>query len=120
MTTVKAGTVTNYVAALPDAQRGLAERVCAIIDAELPGLGAVWHGHPVWSLGDAPGRRPAAMIRSYPRYLTFGLFLGKEIVDRSGRLDTRGSMAHVKLAEPGDIDETLFRDWLRQVAQLER
>lgn len=47
MITTKPATVTHYVAALPDAQRGLAERVCAIIDAELPGVGAVWHGHPV-------------------------------------------------------------------------
>jgi hypothetical protein len=112
-------TVDEYVAAQPEALRAIAEKLIPVIEGVLPGTGAMWHGHPVWSLGTAPGRNPVCLIKAYPSYLTFGVWQGRRITDGSGRLETKG-MPHVKLRTPEDIDEALFTEWLHQARALEQ
>ncbi|MFD0663383.1 hypothetical protein [Thermocatellispora tengchongensis] len=97
----KFATIDEYVASLPEAQRDMAGRLVRLIEEVLPGTGALWHGHPVWSLGDKPGASPVCLIKSYPGHLTFGLWRGLRVTDPSGRLvpGTR-EMASVKLRAP--------------------
>jgi hypothetical protein len=116
----KYATVDDYVSAQPQALRAIAEKLLPVIEAVLPGSGAVWHGHPVWSLGAAPGTNPVCLIKAYPSHLTFGVWRGREIADDSGRLDTSGGMAHVKLRALGDVDAALFTGWLNQACALEK
>ncbi|WP_431907492.1 DUF1801 domain-containing protein [Amycolatopsis thermoflava] len=113
-------TVTEYVEKLPATQREIAERLLGLIETALPGTGAVWHGHPVWSLGPAPGKQAVCLVKAYPKHVTFGFWRGQEITDPSGRLQpgARG-MASVKLREPAEIDDELFANWLGQAAGLE-
>lgn len=113
-------TVEEYFASLPAGLRVVAERLQPILDSELPGAGAVWHGHATWSLGDAPGKSPVCLAKAYPSYLTFSFWRGQAIQDPSGRLESgaRG-MAGVKLRTVDDIDPDLFADWLRQARALE-
>ncbi|KAA2257910.1 DUF1801 domain-containing protein [Solihabitans fulvus] len=114
-------TVQDYVDSLPESQREIADTLLPLIDAALPGAGAVWHGHPVWSLGAAPGKATVCHVKSYPKYLTFGLFRGQEIADAAGRLEAGSrTMASVKLRSTADIDGDLFADWLRQAREVEQ
>jgi hypothetical protein len=118
----KFATVEEYFASLPEPLRPTAELLLPIVDRELPGAGAVWHGHATWSLGDAPGRSPACLVKGYPSYLTFSFWKGQAIDDPSGRLEATGAqqMAGVKLRSVDDLDAELFTRWLRQAGALER
>lgn len=116
----KPATVTEYAAALDQPLREIAEKLQTIVDAALPQQGAVWHGHPVWSLGPAPGKTPVAYFKAYSSYVTFGLWRGQEISDPSGRLEPAArQMAAVRLRTPADIDPDLFATWLRLAHDLE-
>ncbi|MER5333422.1 DUF1801 domain-containing protein [Micromonospora sp. NPDC002717] len=114
-------TVTDYLAGLDAPLREIGEKLLPVIEAALPGAtGAVWHGHPVWGLGDRPGRRPVCLVKAYAGYVTFGLWRGREITDPSGRLVPGArQMAAVKLRTLADVDPALFTDWLRQAHDLE-
>ncbi|MBO0686815.1 MAG: DUF1801 domain-containing protein [Candidatus Dormibacteraeota bacterium] len=112
-------TVDEYLTSLAEPLREVGESMCSVIDTVLPDAGALWHGCPVWSLGSAPGKSPVCLIKAYPSYLSFGLWRGREISDPSGRMDTTGGMAHVKLRTAADVDADLFSDWLRQARDLE-
>ena len=115
----KFATVTEYVHSLPENQREIAARLLDLIDDALPGTGALWHGHPVWSLGSAPGKQPVCLVKAYPAHVTFGFWRGQEIDDPSGRLEAgaRG-MANVKLRGTDDLDDVLFTTWLRRAREL--
>ncbi|GAA4087038.1 DUF1801 domain-containing protein [Actinomadura miaoliensis] len=116
----KFATVEQYVASLPEAQREIADRLLPLIEKVLPGAGAIWHGHPVWSLGDKPGRSPVCLVKAYSAHVTFGLWRGGEVTDPSGRLEPGSrTMAAVKLRTLDDVDEELFTAWLRQARDLE-
>jgi hypothetical protein len=116
----KFATVDEYVASLDGPFRDVAAKMVSLIDAAMPDApGAMWQGHPVWSAGEKPGKQPVALIKAYPKYVTFGLWKGREVDDPDGRIDTSGSMASVKLASVDDIDEALFTGWLKQARALE-
>jgi hypothetical protein len=106
-------TVGEYVAALPAPLGDVAARARATIDAEL-GDGRMWHGHPVWMVGTTP----VALLKAYSSYVTLGLFQGQLISDESGRLEPAArQMASLRLRSLADIDEPLFRGWLRQARE---
>ncbi|MDG4806111.1 DUF1801 domain-containing protein [Micromonospora sp. WMMD1120] len=113
--------VDDYLVGLPDPLREIGERLTPIIAAALPeATGAMWHGHPVWGLGDRPGRRPVCLIKAYRSDITFGLWRGQEITDGSGRLRPAArTMAVVKLRAVADIDPAQIAGWLHAAAALE-
>ncbi|MGV9774978.1 DUF1801 domain-containing protein [Streptosporangium sp. NPDC003464] len=113
-------TVQDYLTSLPEAQRQITDKLLPLIEAALPGAGAVWQGHPVWSLGSAPGKSPVCYVKAYSAYVTFGFWRGQEIADPSGRLEPNArAMAGVKLRTPADIDPDLFTAWLHEARDLE-
>jgi hypothetical protein len=113
-------TVDDYVAALPETQRRIAGALVSLVEAVLPGAGAIWHGHPVWSLGPAPGRSPVCLVKAHPRHVTFGFWKGQALRDPSGRLQAASrEMAVVKLRSPEDVDAEQFSAWLREARTLE-
>jgi len=113
--------IDDYLAGLPGPLREIGEKLAPIITTALPGAtGAMWHGHPIWGLGDQPGRRPVCLLKAYRSDVTFGLWRGQEITDPSGRLVPGArAMAAVKLRGVVDIDPALFTEWLRSAAALE-
>lgn len=113
--------IDTYLTGLAPALREVGEQIRPVVDAALPDAGsAMWHGHPVWGLGDVPGRRPICLLKAYTSYVTFGLWRGQEITDPSGRLEPGArQMASVKLRSAADIDPELFAGWLRQARALE-
>ncbi|MEV0154350.1 DUF1801 domain-containing protein [Micromonospora sp. NPDC050686] len=114
-------TVSDHLTTLDPPLRHLAEELRTVIEAALPeAAGAVWHGHPVWGLGDKPGRQPVCLVKGYSSYVTFGLWRGQDIEDRSGRLVPGARrMASVRLRGVADVDPDLFTGWLRQAYALE-
>ncbi|GAB3845417.1 hypothetical protein GCM10029963_23690 [Micromonospora andamanensis] len=118
---MKAASINDYLAGLDGSLRETAEALRPVIDGALTdAAGVMWHGHPVWGLGEAPGRRPICLLKAYPSHLTFGLWRGQEITDRPDRLKPGArQMASVRLAAITDIDEPLFAAWLRQARALE-
>lgn len=119
----KVSTVEDYLAAVADPLREIGLKLRPIIETALPDAhAAVWHGHPVWSLTEAPGKGPVCLLKAYTQHVTFGLWRGQTISDPSGRLVPSGSaqMAHVKLRSVADIDSALFTDWLHQAWELEK
>jgi hypothetical protein len=114
----KSVTVAEYLAAQPEPLREIGEKILPIIEAVLPEAGAVWHGHPVWSLGAAPGKGAVCLLKAQPSYLTFGLWRGRDLADAE-QLDVKGSMANVKLRTIADVDPDLFTRWLREARELE-
>jgi hypothetical protein len=82
----KHATVDEYIAAIPEPLREVAERTREVVDAELEGAtSAIRWSHPTWSIGKAP----VCYLRTASRHLTFGFWRGASIDDRSGRLDRR-------------------------------
>ncbi|MET0233122.1 MAG: DUF1801 domain-containing protein [Kibdelosporangium sp.] len=112
--------VPDYVDSLPAAQREIAGTLLPLIADVLPGTDGIWHGHPVWSLGPAPGKSPVCLIKAYSAHVTFAFWKGQAIKDPSGRLQPAANeMAGVKLRSTADIDPDLFTDWLKQARTLE-
>ncbi|GIG67145.1 DUF1801 domain-containing protein [Phytomonospora endophytica] len=110
--------VNDYTAALPTEQREITAKLVTLIEEALPGAGAVWHGHPVWSAGAKPGERPVAFFKAYPKYVTFGFWRGAELGDDRLALNGRG-MGTVKLTTVADVDEEVFAGWLKAAGKLE-
>ena len=111
----KIATVEDYLTSLPESQREIAGKLLPLIEQVLPGAGAVWQGHPVWSLGSAPGKSPVCYLKAYSAYVTFGFWRGQEITDPSGRLEPGARvMSGVKLRALSDLDTDLFITWLHQ------
>lgn len=114
-------TIDDYLAGLAGPLRDIGEKLKPIIEDALPGAaGAMWHGHPVWSLGDRPGRRPVCLVKAYGSHVSFALWRGQEIDDASGRLVAGArAMAAVRLHRVDEIDPALFTGLLRTAAALE-
>ncbi|WP_159941228.1 MULTISPECIES: DUF1801 domain-containing protein [unclassified Nocardiopsis] len=113
-------TVGEYVSALPEGQLAVTDRLLPAIEAALPGTGAIWHGHPVGSLGARPGASPVCYPKGHRSRLSFGLWRGQEAADPSGRLEPGArAMAQVRLSSPEEVDAELYTDWLAQARRLE-
>jgi hypothetical protein len=114
--------VTDYLSNADQNLRAVGLKMQEIIDLALPGThSALYHGHPVWSLGEKSGKNPICLLKTYSSYVTFGFWRGQEINDASTRL-TPGArqMASVKLRSIEDIDMLTFSDWLTQAFDIER
>ncbi|WP_405102097.1 DUF1801 domain-containing protein [Micromonospora sp. NBC_01412] len=112
---------SNYLTELDAPLREVGQRVHAVVEAALPeATGALWHGHPVWGLGDRPGRQPVCLLKAQSTYVTFGLWRGQDVADPSGRLVPGARrMASVKLRTVDEVDPALFTGWLRRAYALE-
>jgi uncharacterized protein YdhG (YjbR/CyaY superfamily) len=65
----KHATVDEYIAAIPEPLREVAERAREVVDAELEGAtSAIRWAHPTWSIGKAP----VCYLRTASRHITFG------------------------------------------------
>jgi hypothetical protein len=116
----KYATVTDYVTAQPQPHRETTTALLPIIEEVLPDAGAIWHGHPVWSLGPVPGKSPVCFVKAYAGHVTFGFWRGQALSDPSGRLEPGArEMASIKLRSVADVDRALLTDLLRQATSLE-
>ena len=60
---------------------------------------------------------PVAYVYSAPDYVQFGFFHGSALKDPKGLLEGNGQyVRHVKVRKPSDIDDDVFKAFLRQAA----
>lgn len=103
----------EYLGALPDHLRPVATRARKVLDAAFPpGASAIRWAHPTWSIGKDP---VCYLKMATPKHLTLGFWKGASIRDPLSRLETTGQvMAHIKLRDVEDVDETALADWAGQ------
>ncbi|MEV0650369.1 DUF1801 domain-containing protein [Phytomonospora sp. NPDC050363] len=114
-------TVTEYIAGLDGETAAVAAELRGAIDAAMPeGTGAVWHGHPVWSLGAKPGQTPVCFIKAYKNHVALGFWRGGELAAPGAALDVnpRG-MGSLKVRALADVDTERFTAWVREALALE-
>lgn len=112
-------TIDDYLTTLSETLEPIGKQLTGILDSGLPGAnGVIWHGHPVWMLRKVP----VAGFKAHASHITFMIWRGQEITDRSERLEAAGSstMANLKVRSGDDIDEPLFVNWLNQALKLEQ
>ncbi|PPK69674.1 DUF1801 domain-containing protein [Actinokineospora auranticolor] len=114
-------TVAEYVANVPTTLRPLTESLVGAIDATFPTPAAMWHGHPVWSLGETPGKTPVCFVKAYTKHVTLGFWKGQSLTDPTELLAGSGSqqMASMKLDETTVLDPPQLRSWVEEARSLE-
>lgn len=111
-------TIDDYISSLSETLEPIGRQLAGILDTALLGTdGIIWHGHPVWMLG----KQTVAAFKAHSVHITFMIWRGQELTDRSQRLQAAGSstMATLKVRSADDIDESLFTNWLKQALKLE-
>ena len=64
------------------------------------------------------GKVPISYVYSAPDHVQFGFIRGSALKDPRGLLEGNGQyVRHVKLRKPSDIDEDVFKAFLRQAAR---
>lgn len=112
-------TVDQYLASLSEDLQLVGGQLVRLLDEGLPrAQGVIWHGHPVWMIA----KQPVAAFKAHATHMTFMIWKGQLLTDRSGRLEASGSatMANLKLRTADDLDAALFTNWLHQAGKLEQ
>ena len=64
------------------------------------------------------GKVPVSYVFSAPDHVQFGFFHGSKLKDPKGVLEGNGQyVRHVKVRKPSDIDQNVFKAFLRQAAR---
>ena len=64
------------------------------------------------------GKLPVSFVYSAPDHVQFGFFRGSALKDPRGLLEGNGQyVRHAKIRKPSDIDEDVFKAFLRQAAR---
>ncbi|HZK35581.1 MAG TPA: DUF1801 domain-containing protein [Aeromicrobium sp.] len=111
-------TIGEYVESMSETLRPVGEKLTQVLDGSLPEAdGFIWHGHPVWMVGDSP----IAAFKAHSAHVTFMIWKGQLLTDRSGLLQPAGSseMANLKVSSVDEVDENVFANWLHQAQDLE-
>jgi hypothetical protein len=76
-------------------------------------------GNGCWVKERAPkGKVPVSFVYSAPDHVQFGFLHGSALKDPKGLLEGNGQyVRHVKIRKPSDIDEDVFKAFLRQAAR---
>ena len=111
-------TIDEYVESMSETLSPIGDKLTRILDGSLREAdGFIWHGHPVWMIGDSP----VAAFKAHTAHVTFMIWKGQLLTDRSGLLKPAGSsdMANLKITSENEIDENVYANWLHQAQDLE-
>lgn len=94
-------TVDEYLAALTGTPAATAHALRDLIRKTAPELReSIKWGQPVYEKGG-----PVCYFKAHKNHVTLGFWRGQQLTGLSPRLESGGQkMAHIKLAEPADID----------------
>jgi hypothetical protein len=108
-------TVDAFIAALPDEQRQVAQRIRALVAEVAPqaSVSIKW-AQPVW---DTNG--PFAYLKPFPITVNLGFWRGADLLDPGGLLVGDGiRMRHLRIV-PGDaLPEDAIRGWVIHAVEL--
>lgn len=111
-------TIREYIDSMDQSLQPLGDKLTNVLDDSLSkATGTIWHGHPVWMTG----KMPIAGFKAHASHVTFMVWKGQLITDRSGSLQPAGSsgMASLKLADADQVEPNIFANWLHQAQALE-
>jgi len=120
----------DYLDDQPAKNRSIIRALRRLVKRVEPGLEeSVKWGNGCWvkrkmskekmSKGTLPnGKVPVAYVYSAPDHVQFGFLRGSSLKDPKGLLVGNGQyVRHVKVRKPSDIDEAVFKAFLRQAAR---
>lgn len=116
-TRVRSGTdpITAYAAGLSAGDAAICRAWCAEIDGALPGATSrVWHGAPVWFVGDTPVVGYDAIKAGGVRLLFWN---GKAFGDSTLTPIGKFQAAHLKFDAVAEIDATSLRRLLKRAGK---
>jgi hypothetical protein len=110
-------TVSSYIAALPNPQRGIAERLRKLVAAAAPQSVASFK----WAQPVFEDHGPFAYLKAAKAHVTFGFWRGAELDPDGAVLSTSGTkMAHLKLRSTAEIDEQRLSALVKRAVALNR
>ena len=110
-------TVDTYIKALPAKQREAATAIRRLVSGAAPDAAeSIKWGQPVFT-----DHGPFAYMKKASAHLTFGFWRGTELDGGRGILEGSGTrMAHVKIADVGDIDQKQLTALIKAAVKLNR
>ena len=111
------GSVDDYMAALPDWQRRLANELVESVMQAAPSLTqAIKWGQPVFE-----SNGPVCYIKGHKNHLTFGFWRGAALMEIDDRLETSGEkMAHMKFTEESKLVKSKVKKLVKAAVELNR
>ena len=105
----------DYLADQPPKNRSIIRALRRFVKRVEPGLTeSVKWGNGCW----LKGKVFVSYVYSAPDHVQFGFVRGSTLKDPRGLLEGNGQyVRHVKLRKPSDIDEKVFKAFLRQAAR---
>ena len=115
----------DYLDDQPPKNRSIIRALRRLVKRVEPGLEeSVKWGNGCWVKERVPkekvpnGKAPVAYVYSAPDHVQFGFLRGSALTDPRGLLEGNGQyVRHVKVRKPSDIDEDVFKAFLRQAAR---
>ena len=110
-----AKTVDDYLQALSDEQRSIAQTLRLLVLQAAPGTSeSIKWSQPVFDCGG-----PMCWIKAHKAHVTFGFWRGMQLPSAPGVLQGGGEkMAHLKLSSPAQIQPALLKKLVREAARL--
>jgi hypothetical protein len=107
--------VREHIAKLPPWQRGLAQRIDAIVAKEVPGVERAIKWHSI--VYGVPGKGLFAILSAFKAYVKVNFYRGASLdpVPPSGVGKEQRSL---DIKEGDDLDEEQLASWVRQAARL--
>src|SRR5882762_667366 len=107
----------DYLDGQPPKNRSIIRALRRFVKRVEPGLEeSVKWGNGCWVKAKGPtGKMPVSYVYSAPDHVQFGFIRGSSLKDPRSLLQGNGQyVRHVKLRKPSDIDEDMFKAFLRQ------
>jgi len=111
------GSVDDYMAALPDWQRRLANELVESVMQAAPSLAqAIKWGQPVFE-----SNGPVCYFKGHKNHLTFGFWRGAALMEIDDRLETSGEkMAHMKFTDESKLVKSKIKKLVKAAVELNR
>ena len=111
------GSVDDYMAALPDWQRRLANELVESVMQAAPSLTqAIKWGQPVFE-----SNGPVCYFKGHKNHLTFGFWRGAALMEIDDRLETSGEkMAHMKFTVESKLVKSKIKKLVKAAVELNR
>lgn len=107
----KADAIAAYARAQAPALRAICDRLRGMIDAAIPKASSkVWHGSPVWFVGE----NPVVGYSASKKGVALLFWNGRAIDARLEPVGKHGMAAEARFLDVADVDAKVVRGWLRK------
>lgn len=108
--------VQAYIAAMPGWKRDVGQKLDAIIENLVPNVSKkVRWNTPFYGVGDG---RSFTAFHCMTKYFKITFFKGTDLTPMPPEPSKQANVRYFHIFEPGDFDEALFADWIKQACDL--